>query len=270
MNDKILELENKAKKIRRKIIEVSFNANTAHISSSLSIVDILTVLYWDVLKINPKKLNDANRDRFILSKGHAVTALYAVLYYKKILSEELISSYGKNGTLLAGHPEHLVPGIELSTGSLGHGLSVGAGIAYANKIDNRKSKVYVLLSDAECQEGTIWESVLFSSHFKLNNLVAIIDYNKVQAFGKTNKVINLEPFAEKWKSFGWDVAEINGHNIKLLNKQLNKTSSKNKPRVIICHTVAGKGVSFMENKILWHYHNLTELEYKQALKELSI
>ena len=269
MSKSIKFLKEKAKLLRKEIITMAYYGKGPHISSSLSIVDILTVLYWDILKISSKNVSSQKRDRFILSKGHAVSALYAILAHKSFFSKDLLKTYGKNSTILAGHPEHLVPGIELSTGSLGHGLSVGVGMTLASKLDNKSYRVFVLISDAECQEGTIWETVLLASHHKLNNLYTIIDYNKVQAFGKTNDVVNLEPFAKKWKAFGWNVLEIDGHDIKSLQRAFIVFPENKRPTAVICNTIAGKGVSFMENQIKWHYHNLDETLCKRALEEIE-
>lgn len=267
--NQLLDLKTKAKQLRKRIIELSYEAVSAHISSCLSIADILTVLYWEVLKVNPQKPNDPNRDRFILSKGHAAQALYAVLNQRGFFKERLLKTYGKNGTLFGAHAEHRIAGIELSTGSLGHGLSVGAGLSLAAKLHNLQYKVYVLLSDGECDTGTVWEAALFAAHHKLSNLVVIVDYNKIQAFGKVKKVLNLEPFYKKWSSFNWAVKEIDGHNINKLLGTFKAKTTKDKPTVIIAHTIAGKGISFMENKIEWHYFNLNEKQYSKAIKEID-
>lgn len=259
-------LQKKAKDIRKKILTLSYNGHGAHISSSLSVADILCVLYWEILRI--KKHDDKQRDRFILSKGHAACALYAVLLQKKIITSKLAQTYGQNGTLLGVHPEKEVSGIEFSTGSLGHGLSVGAGMAVAGKTDGKKYKIFVLLSDAECQEGQVWEAAMFAGFHSLNNLIAIIDNNHMQAMGKTKSIIELEPLAKKWETFGWETREIDGHNLEELISALS-TPSVNKPTVIICNTVAGKGISFMQDKLEWHYHNLDRQLYKNAIKEID-
>lgn len=259
-------LQKKAKEIRKIILELSFEGKKAHISSSLSIADILCVLYWDGLRI--ERTSKKNRDRLILSKGHAACALYAVLLQKKILSRKITNSYGKNGTLLGVHPELVVPGIEFSTGSLGHGLSVGVGIALAGQRDGQKNKTYVLLSDAECQEGSVWEAAMFAGHHRLDTLVAIIDYNHMQAMGKTKNIINLEPLAEKWRAFGWTVLEIDGHDVQEISTAFSM-SSNGKPKVVICNTIAGKGVSFMQDRLEWHYHNLDKQQYNKALREIE-
>ncbi len=260
-----------SKEIRKKIIKTMFNSRTSHLSSCLSCVDVLAVLYFKILKINPKEPKNANRDRFILSKGHAVAALDATLVQRGFFSENVLSSYCKDGGKLAGHSTYnCVPGVEVSTGSLGHGLSMGIGMALAAKNDGKKYRVFVLMSDGECDEGSVWEAALFASHHKLDNLIGIIDYNKFQAFGKTNEVLNLEPLSKKWKDFGWEVIEINGHSFPEIEKAMSKIPfKKGKPNMIIAHTVKGKGVSFIENKLEWHYKNLTQEEYKLALKELN-
>lgn len=260
-----------SKEIRKKILKMMFNSKTSHLSSCLSCVDILTVLYFKILKINPRNQKDRNRDRFLLSKGHAVATLYATLVQRNLLKKNVLNSYCMNGGKLPGHSTYnCVPGIEVSTGSLGHGLSIGVGMALAGKNDHKKYNIFVLISDGECDEGSTWEAALFASHHRLNNLVGIIDYNKLQAFGKTNEVLNIEPLYKKWKDFGWEVKEINGHNFLEIEKVLSKIPfDEDKPSMIIAHTIKGKGVSFIENKIEWHYKNLTEKEYKLALKELN-
>jgi transketolase len=241
-------------KIRRKILEMIATSKSGHIASSFSIVEILLVLYFGILKINPLKPKDPDRDRFILSKAHGCAALYTVLAECGFFSSDILKTFCQFGSILGGHPEKgKVPGIEASAGSLGHGLSMGAGIALAAKRDFKNYRVFVLLSDGECNEGSIWEAVLFAAQYKLDNLIAIIDCNKFQASGRTDKIISLEPLTKKWESFGWKTVNVNGHNeIKLLST-LNKVPfSKGKPSVIIAHTIKGKGVSFMENNPAWH------------------
>jgi len=262
-------LKKKAKELKKEIITMAYNGHGAHISSSLSIAEVITVLYWDILYIKPKNPQFKNRDRFILSKGHAASSLFAALSQRGFFSKSILKTYGKDNNMFGVHPEHTVTGIEFSTGSLGHGLSVGCGMALAGKLNKQKYKVYVLISDAELQEGSIWEAALFASHHKLDNLYVFIDYNRVQAFGKTNEVTNVEPLEEKWSAFGWNVNQINGHNIKKLQKACRKKYFRNKPTVIILDTISGFGVSFMENEIKWHYSNLTNELYQQALKEIE-
>ena len=260
-----------AKEIRKKILKMIFSSQSSHIGSALSCVDILTVLYFKILSIDPKKPFTEKRDRFILSKGHVASALYAALAQRGFFPEKTLASYCLDGCRLPGHStKDCVPGVEVSTGSLGHGLAMGAGMALAAKHGNRSYRVFVLLSDGECDEGSVWETALFSSHHKLDNLIGIVDYNKLQAFGRTNEVMNLEPFVDKWAAFGWQVKEINGHNYSDIEKTLNEVPfKKGKPSMVIAHTIKGKGISFMENKLEWHYKSPTKEEYVLALKELN-
>lgn len=265
----IKQLEKKSKELKELILTISYEAQVGHIGPALSIVDIITVLYFDVLKINVNKPKWDDRDRFILSKGHAVAALYSVLYLKKYISKQILNSYCKNGGILGEHPEVKVPGVELSTGSLGHGLSVGAGIALAGKINKKSYKTYVLISDAECNEGEIWQAASFASHHKLSNLIVIIDKNNVQALGTTAEVQNMEPLSAKWAAFGWDVIETDGHNIKSLRDALLLKRQDSKPLVIIANTVRGKSVSFMEHHLEWHYFTVNKKQFIQALKDIK-
>ena len=260
-----------SKEIRKKVLKMAFEARASHIGSSLSEVDILTVLYFKILSIDPKNPWFDDRDRFILSKGHGVAALYATLSQKGFFPENILDTYCKEGGKLPGHStRNCAPGVEVSTGSLGHGLPMGAGMALAGKRDKKNYRVFVLMSDGECDEGTTWEAALFASHHGLDNLIVIIDYNKLQAFGRTNEVLNLEPLKEKWQSFGWKVKEINGHNFSEIENTLSRIPfEKTKPSLIIANTVKGKGISFMEDKLEWHYKNLTQEDYGKALKELE-
>lgn len=272
MNNKLIKKFTKiATDIRKKIVKMHANSQSPHIASALSCVDILVALYFSTLKICPKKPNDKSRDRFILSKGHACSALYAVLVKKGFFFERLLKEYCIDGEKLPGHStKGCVPGVEVSTGSLGHGLSLGVGMAIAGKYDKLDYRVFVLLSDGECNEGSVWEATMFAAHHKLDNLIAIIDYNKLQAFGRTNEVVNLEPLAEKWRVFGWAVKEIGGHNFGQLIKTFRSIPfRKNKPSLIIAHTVKGKGVSFIEDRLEWHYKSPTPEEYERAVRELD-
>jgi len=250
---------------------MAFDANAGHIASCLSIADILTVLYFGILKIDPEKWLDENRDRFILSKGHAVMALYATLAEKEFFSKEVLATYGKDGCGLPCHStKQSVRGVEVSTGSLGHGLPMAAGMAIAGKKDQKNYKVFVLMGDGETQEGTTWEAALFASQHKLDNLILIVDYNKLQLFGRTNDILNLEPFAKKWESFGWSVREVNGHNFSEIEDVLLAVPFQcQKPSVIIANTIKGKGASFMENRPEWHDKKLTKDDYELAIKELT-
>jgi len=268
---KIVALNKISNNIRKIIINMHAASNSSHLGSALSCVEILTALYFKILNIDPSSPQDSNRDRFIMSKGHAASALYATLAKRGFFPLSLLNEYGVDGGRLPCHvSKGCAPGVEVSTGSLGHGLSIGAGICLAAKHDMKNHRTFVLLSDGECDEGSVWEAALFAKQHKLDNLIAIIDYNKIQAFGKTKDVLDLEPFAEKWKSFGWRVKELNGHNIQNILNSLEKVPFiKGIPSVIIAHTVKGKGISFMENNLLWHYRSPNEQELKAAIKELA-
>ena len=256
-----------ASQLRYKAVQMSFHSKAAHLASSLSCIDILAILYEKILKINPKK-NDYKRDRFILSKGHAAGALYATLAHKGFFNKNRLKTYGSKNSLLEEHPNPKLNGVEAPTGSLGHGLPVACGMALSAKILKMNFRAFVLLGDGECNEGTIWESILFASSKKLNNLIAIVDFNGWQGIGRTKSILNLNPFSEKWKSFGWNVKVANGHNHNQLYKNLKKKYLK--PTVIIANTIKGKGVSFMEDDNNWHYRipNINEVE--KAKKELGI
>ena len=245
--------------IRTNILNLTFKAKSSHIGSCLSIVEILVALYSGVLK---------KKDKFILSKGHAALALYSTLYEKKFISLKTLKSFGSNGTILMNHVSSKVNGVEFSTGSLGHGLPFGVGKAIKFKTNNQSNKVFVLMSDGEINEGTTWESLLFASHHKLNNLNIIIDYNKIQSMDFVKKVINVEPLISKFQSFGCNVFNVNGHSVNEIISFLKK-KSPNKPKVLIANTIKGKGVSFMENNNLWHYKNPNQFELSRALKEIK-
>ena len=242
-------------------------AKAAHVASSLSIIDIISVLYEDILKLNLASLKKKNRNHFILSKGHASAALYSLLALKKFFPKRLLKKFGKKNSILMHHVNHKVPGIELSTGSLGHGLSFGSGIAMYYKKNRINKKVYVLLSDGELNEGSNWESFLFCGHHKLSNLCAIIDYNKLQSLTSIKNTLILEPLKKKFLSFGWKVIEIDGHNHNSILKSLK--SETKKPKLVIANTIKGKGVSFMENKVKWHYSSPNKHQLKQAILEIS-
>lgn len=245
---------------------------SSHVGAVLSMADILAVLYNDIMHINPENPKWDDRDRFILSKGHAGAGVYAVLAEKKFFSTELLKTHYQNGSLLSGHVSHKgIPGVEVSTGSLGHGLSIGAGMAYAAKIDEKKFTTFVLLSDGECDEGSTWEAVLFAAHHQLKNLVAIVDYNKIQSLDFVKNTLGLEPFTDKWESFGWQVKTADGHNIDELTGLFQEliSSDDDRPKCIIANTIKGKGISFMENTVLWHYRSPQGDEYESAIKELE-
>ena len=244
---------------------------SSHIGSILSISDLLAVLYSNVLKINPENPKAKDRDRFILSKGHAGAGVYAVLAELGFFEKDKLFSHCQNGSILSGHVSHKnVPGVEFSTGSLGHGLPVANGIALAAKYMFSDYRTFVLMSDGECDEGSNWEGALFAAHHKLDNLFTIIDYNKLQSIKSTQETLGLEPFAEKWESFGWEVAVINGHSHEEIHNSLNKKNTCNgKPTCIIANTIKGYGVSFMENEVLWHYRSPQGAEYTSAINELN-
>lgn len=259
------------REMRREIIEISHRNHGSHVGSSFSIIDILAALYFNVMRVYPSRPWHSNRDRFVLSKGHAALALYAVLAHRGFFSAKRLQTFLKDGSLLVGHPEsRTLPGVEATTGSLGHGLSVAAGMALAAKRSGRRNRVFVLLSDGECDEGEVWEAALFAAHHKLDNLTVIVDYNKLQAFGTTNTVLELEPFVSKWESFGWSVREHSGHNFAALTKTFSLVPfTKGKPSALIAQTTMGKGVSFMEDQLAWHYLEPTKEHLDRAQKELQ-
>ena len=269
--EKLRMLTNTAAEIRMRIINMSADVNASHSGSALSPVDILTALYFEVMRIKPKEPLWAGRDRFILSKGHGGASLYAALALRGFFSEEKLNTFCKDGSVLTTHPViQNVPGVEATTGSLGHGLSSGLGMALAGAFDKKGYRVFVMLSDGECDEGSVWEAAMYAGFHKVDNLVAIVDYNKIQSFGRTEEVMDLEPFADKWKAFGWEAREIDGHNFKEILGALQAVPFKTcKPSCIIAHTVKGKGVSYMENKLEWHYRSPTGDLRGQALKELE-
>jgi len=252
-------LKHVAKEIRIKLLKLSNTAKSSHIGSSLSIVEILVVLYKFFIK---------KKNIFILSKGHACLAYYCVLQKFGYFSNKILTSYGQDNTILLSHVSHKVPGVDFSTGSLGHGLPYATGRAMAEKINKTNNKIFVLISDGELNEGTTWESLLFAAHNELDNLIIIVDYNKIQSLDFTKNVLKLEPLSKKFKSFNCNVKNINGHNFNQIYRSFLVKKNK-KPTVIIAHTIKGKGVSFMENSILWHYKFPNEKELDVALKELN-
>ena len=268
---KIQYLESLANKVRNHALDMTSIGGSSHIASVFSIAYILACLYGELLNVNPRNVYDINRDRFILSKGHAGAGVYAVLAECGFFSVEVLKTHYQDGSSLSGHVSHKnIPGVEFSTGSLGHGLSVGVGLALSAKMDERESKVVVLLSDGECDEGSNWEAIMFASHHKLNNIICIVDYNKIQSLDSIKNTMNLEPFLDKWVSFGWNVIEIDGHSIEeIIDNYVIATHVKTKPTCIIANTIKGKGVSFFENQVLWHYRTAKGEEYDQAKKELN-
>lgn len=258
-------------KIRRHGIEMTHISQGSHIGAVLSVADIVAVLYNDIANVDPANPKMPARDRIILSKGHAGAAIYAALAEKGFFKVEELKTHYADGSRLSGHVSHKgIPGVEFSTGSLGHGLSVGAGMAYGAKKDNKQHKVFVICGDGECDEGAVWEAALVANHYKLNNLVAVIDHNKMQSLDFCENTITLSPFADKWKAFGWNVIDIDGHDHEALRDAFIKAKeSIDKPTVIIANTTKGKGISFMENDILWHYRFPHEgEEYDSAVAEL--
>lgn len=259
-----------AYRIRKHCCEMTGRANASHIGSSLSMADMLAVLYAEVLRFDPRRPDWADRDRFILSKGHGCAALYAVLAEYGYFPLAELETYYRNGTRLAGHTMHNVPGVELSAGSLGHGLPVATGIALAAKRDGKPHRAFCMLSDGECDEGSVWEPALFAPQHKLDNLVVLIDYNKIQSLGNVADVIDLAPLAEKWTAFGWGAREIDGHDIPAIQQALADTPFiPGRPSCIVAHTVKGKGVSYMEHKLLWHYRAPRGQDLETALADLE-
>jgi transketolase len=256
-----------AKRVRIESLKMCNRANASHIGSALSIVDIVSVLYNDILNITKNKLKASDRDRFILSKGHACVAVYSALALKNIIDQEELDSYGKNFSRLMNHISHKVPGVEFSTGSLGHGLPFATGKALALKIKDNNSKVFVLCSDGELDEGSNWEALLFASHHNLYNLTIIIDYNNLQSLTTIDKTLSLEPLFDKFKSFNLNVEVVDGHDHESLKDMLSKNNKK--PTVVIANTTKGKGVSFMENKVEWHYKSPNKEELALAIREID-
>lgn len=264
------ELRQKAKQFRREILEVTHAAGSGHPGGSLSCVEILIALYDFKMTHKPHEPCWEGRDHLIISKGHATPAVYVTLANYGYFPKEELKRFRKFGSILQGHVHVKVPGVEFNTGSLGHGLSVANGIAIGNKMLNKPNKVYCLMGDGEIQEGSVWEAAMHAAHRKLDNVCAIVDYNKVQENGPTNEIKNLEPLAEKWKSFGWEVAEVIGHNFIQLTQALDQFDKvKDKPYVIIAHTIKGKGVSFMEGERSWHGKAPNAQQLQEALAELE-
>ena len=266
---KLLYLRKKAAQIRRLIIEGVYNAGSGHPGGSLSCADVMAYLYFEKMNVSPQRANDPERDRFVLSKGHASPALYAALALKGYFPVEEIKTLRKLGSRLQGHPDmHTVPGVDMSTGSLGQGFSAACGMAKAAKMTGAKYHVYTILGDGESQEGEVWEAAMFAAHYKLDNLTAFLDYNKLQIDGDVRKVMNPDPLDEKFRAFGWEVRFIDGHDFRQIEAAVSSGVS-GRPLMIICDTVKGKGVSFMENAVGWHGKAPKQPEYEQAVKELD-
>ncbi len=258
-------------RIRRHGVEMTHLSGGSHIASVLSVADIVAVLYADVANVDPVNPRDDGRDRVILSKGHAGASIYAALAEQGFFDVAELATHYADGSRLSGHVSHKgVPGVEFSTGSLGHGLSVGAGMAYAAKKDGKSHRVFVILGDGECDEGSVWEAALVARHYGLGNLVAIVDRNRMQSLKSTEDTIALEPFADKWRAFGWNTVEVDGHDHEDLRQALDGCRGSTKPTVVIAETTKGKGISFMENDILWHYRFPHDgEEYDRAVTELD-
>jgi|TARA_B100000315_G_scaffold40351_1_gene35208 transketolase len=268
--DRINELQQIANNARYLIIETLINSGLGHPGGSLSSIDVMTALYFEIMKIDSSNPDDDERDRFILSKGHSSLGLYTILHLKGFLSKNELKTFRKDGSDLWGHIDIKTPGIEMSAGSLGHGLSVGVGRALAGKIDNKDYRVFVMMGDGETQEGSIWEAAMSAAHYNLDNLIGVVDRNKIQQCGYTEDILSLDPYKEKWESFGWSVIEIDGHNMNDIVQTIGKTPfNKEKPSLIISHTVKGKGVSFMENDYKWHGGGLIGKFAEKALKEVE-
>jgi transketolase len=256
-------------RIRRHALEMTSRGRSSHIGSIFSMADILGVLYARIVNVDPKNPEDPHRDRVILSKGHAGAGIYAALAERGFFDTSLLADHYQNGSIFSGHVSHKgIPGVEFSTGSLGHGLGVAAGMALAARRGGCAWRTFVIMSDGECDEGSVWEAAMFAAHHKLSNLVAVIDYNKIQSLGSVAETLALEPFADKWRAFGWNVAETDGHDCAAIEAALS-CSNAAKPRVLIAHTTKGKGVSFMENSVLWHYRTALGAELEAARSELA-
>ena len=268
MNINSLDL---SKKIRILALRMVSKSKSSHIGSCLSIADLLGVLYSNFLRIDPKNPLDENRDRFLLSKGHAAAIMYAVLAEKGFFDTKELDKYGEDDSIFLSHVHHHIPGVEWSTGSLGHALSVGVGQAYYAKISKLDFNVVVLLSDGELNEGSNWEAILFAAHHQLNNLIVIVDYNKIQSFGPVSEVLELHPLKAKWDSFNWDSYEVDGHSHEEIKQTLDRISKNKKemPHVVIANTTKGKGVSFMEDKLEWHYRSPSSGQLENAIKEIE-
>lgn len=264
------QLEKKAAQIRIDLLKMIYNSRMGHTGSSLSNTDLLVVLFYSIMNLKADNPQWGERDRFILSKGHGVESYYCILADLGFFPKEELNTFCHFKTRLIGHPNNKVPGVEVNTGALGHGLSIGVGMALAAKIDNKAYRVFVLMGDGELAEGSIWEAAMAGGHYKLDNLIGIIDRNRLQISGDTEEVMALEPLADKWRSFGWEVIEVDGHNLDRLQGVFNSIPlKKGKPALVIANTIKGKGVSFMENNPDWHHRVPDTEELARAIRELS-
>jgi len=265
-----ISIDKRSKYLRRLVVNCLISANRGHMGSAMSLIEILRVLYDEIINFDHNNKNLTNRDRIILSKGHGCLALYAILADKKFIDISELDKVGQLNSILGGHPESFkVPGVEASTGALGHGMPIALGMALAAKIKKEKHNIYVIVGDGEVNEGSIWEAALSAKKHKLNNLKVVIDYNKIQSYSFTKEVLDLEPLKAKWESFGFEVSEINGHDIAALKNNFNnfKKYKNEKPSVTICHTIKGKGFYFAENNPLWHHKNFFTKEEVENLNE---
>ena len=264
-------LEDTARRVRAQVVRMSYRARSPHLGSSLSCIDILVAAYFSALNLDAERPQDPDRDRFILSKGHAAPALYAVLAERGMFPRQQLESFNRDGSALAEQPSPgCVPGMEAATGSLGHGLPIGLGMALAGRLQERRYRVFVALSDGECNEGSVWEAALFAPAHRLDNVLAVVDYNRWQATGRSNEVMALAPLADKWRAFGWSTTEVDGHDLRALVEVFGKVpDGSGKPIAVIAHTVKGKGVSFMEDDNNWHYRIATADEVQEAWQQLG-
>jgi len=267
---KIEFLKRKATEIRMDLLTMIYEAGTGHTGGSLSNTDILTVLYYHTMNVDPKNPKWEDRDRYVQSKGHAVESYWAILADKGFFPKEELKTFSQFGTRLIGHPNNKVPGVEMNTGALGHGLPIAVGMALAAKMDGKSYRVYTLMGDGEQAEGSVWEGAMAAAQYKLDNLVAIIDRNKLQITGSTEDVMSLEPLGDKWRSFGWEVVEVDGNDIEQLVEVFsNAPKVSGKPTMVVANTVKGKGISFAEHVAKWHHHVPSKEEYELAMEELS-
>lgn len=268
----IEQMKTIARRLRGRVVTMSHVAETPHLGSSLSCIDILTAIYWGVLRIDPRDPQAAGRDRFVLSKGHAATALYAALAMRGFFDESLLDTYNCDGGLLAEHPTRgSVPGVEAATGSLGHGLSLALGMILAGRIQKLDFRCFVVMSDGECEEGSVWEAAMFAAAHRMDNVVVVVDYNKWQATGRSNEIMALAPLADKWRACGWVAHEVDGHDQSQLLSLLQRVpETPGKPTAIVAHTIKGRGVSFMEDDNNWHYRIPTADEVQAAYRELGL
>lgn len=270
MSDPIQIIRERTRSVRRHIVNMAASGKTGHLGSSLSCADILAVLYFSIMRIDPDHWNSLLCDRFILSKGHAAMAWYATLAEAGFFPKERLKTYALNGSLLGEHPARGLPGVGVSTGSLGHGLPIAAGVAMAQRIDGRETNVFVLISDGECNEGSIWETAMWCGHQQLDHLIVFIDDNHMQALGPSRQISGLESLSAKWNAFGWDVFNVDGHDPAALIQTTNEAiARRGKPKVIIARTILGKGVSFMHDNLLWHYQVPSDSQRQEALAQLE-